>query len=124
MAIISSAETICHIYMYLIMLQGTCEIDIYERSWENYREVTQDTCSTKKRQLGMPGGWSNVQDIPKALADNADLQKAVDMIVQRVNDMDNGLYRVVESSIVSIRQQVSCQAESGQEKKAYICSSR
>ena len=90
------------IKMIIFPLQGICEVDVYERPWEHFRSVTKNTCRTTKRQLGgLFGGWRPVQNQNDPI-----VQKAIAMVIDRVNAMSNNMYRMVESRILSLEQQV------------------
>ena len=86
---------------------------IWDQSWTHKHQVTTDTCtavlSAGKRQLGgMPGGWSDVTNMK-----DATVQKALGMVVDEANKRVNSMYRLTESQIVSVKQQVSSQTIGG-----------
>ena len=93
----------------LPVFQHPCRMVIWDQSWTHKHQVTTDTCTTVlsagKRQLGggpAPGSWSDVKNM-----NDAKVQKALGMVVDRVNIMVNSMYRLTESQIVSVKEQVS-----------------
>merc|ERR1712137_1242232 len=82
--------------------QQTCMIVYYEVSWMNKHEITSDTCSaltSGKRQL--VGGWSPVTDTSAA-----GVQSCLGASLDRINSMANSMYRLVDTNIEHMEQQV------------------
>ena len=50
----------------------------------------------------MAGGWGPVSDMTET-----GFQTALKAVLDKVNNMDNGLYRLVQSRMIDARQQVS-----------------
>ena len=89
-------------FLFFFFLKKICEIDIFDQVWTKTHSVTKNTCVITKRQLGMPGGWSDVKN-----RNDADVQKALGMVLDRVNQQVNSMFRLVEQNIISLKQQVS-----------------
>ena len=66
-------------------------------------EETNNTCISQRPQLsGLLGGWR-----PVVNADDPAVQEAIAMVLDRANMMSNTAYRMVESRIDRLQQQVS-----------------
>lgn len=80
----------------------TCTIVVWEQSWTNMHQITTNTCSKTRRQLGggLLGGWSNCdKDLPE-------IQQCISKSLDSINGMSNSLFRMVDSHVISAKQQV------------------